>query len=352
MTSQPAAQVDAAQVDTGAFITDAWYVAAWPDEVTRAPLRRILLNRPVLLYRRRDGVAVALADRCSHRFVPLSLGHIEDDDVVCCYHGLRFGPDGRCVHNPHGDGAIPRAAHLPAYPLVERFGALWIWLGEGAADPARIPDFAILGDRARFASVCGVMHVAANYQLITDNLLDLSHAQYLHPGLRVADPVRLRHETRQEGDTVWSCFWRDEGVGNGLMRLLGWPEGRRGNSRAHMRWDPPSLLLLDVGMSPLEGDDAPGIDAPSAHLLTPETATTTHYFWSFMRNTGRDDAALDARIRALGVQAFAGEDKPVIEAQQDNLRGADIMAMNPVLLAPDAAGTRARRIIAARLAAG
>lgn len=333
------------------FVVNSWYVAAWPEEVTRAPLRRVILGRPVLLYRRQDGGAVALPDACPHRFVPLSLGRIEADEVVCCYHGLRFGPDGRCVHNPHGDGSIPQAAHLRPYALAERHGLIWIWPGDAAgADPAAIPDFSILDDRARFAAVCGSMHVRANYQLITDNLLDLSHVQFLHPGLRVADPVRQRHETRQEGERVWSYFWRDEGVGNGLMRLLGWPEGRKGNSRAHMRWDPPCLMLLDVGMSPLEGDDTPGIDAPSVHLLTPETQGTTHYFWSFLRNAARHDTALDARIRALGIQAFAGEDKPVIEAQQENIGGADIMALHPALLAPDAAAVRARRVLAARMA--
>lgn len=331
------------------FLFDAWYVAAWPHEVTRAPLRRVFLDRPVVLYRTEAGAPVALADLCPHRFVPLSLGHLAGDDIVCCYHGLRFAPDGHCTLNPHGDGTIPRNARLQSYALEERHGVVWIWMGAPErADPVRIPDFALLGD-SRFTAVQGVMHVAANYQLITDNLLDLSHVQFLHPGLRVANPVRQRHEMKQEGETVWSYFWRDDGEPNGLMKLLGWPAARRGNSRAHMRWEVPSLMLLDVGISALE-DDGIGVAAPSAHLLTPETARSTHYFWAFLRDTRLDDAALDEKIRALGVQAFAMEDKPVIEAQQRALGEAEIMALGPMLLAPDAAPMRARRVLAARLA--
>jgi len=333
------------------FLRNAWYVAAWPDELGRAPLRRIFLNQPVVMYRTEAGVPVALTDSCPHRFVPLSLGHLEQDDIVCCYHGLRFAPDGQCTLNPHGDGGIPRAARLRAYPLAERHGAVWIWMGDAAADPARIPDFTILGDAQRFATVQGVMHVAANYQLITDNLLDLSHVQFLHPGLRVANPVRQRHEMKQEGDTVWSYFWRDEGEPNKLLQLLGWPAGQRGDSRAHMRWDAPCLMLLDVGMTGIGQPPEAGMAAPSAHLLTPETETSTHYFWAFMRDTAREDAALSEKIRALGIQAFAMEDKPVIEAQQRNLGGAELMSLGPALLYPDAAAIRARRVLATRLAA-
>ena len=333
------------------FLRNAWYVAAWPEELTRTPLRRVFLSQPVVMYRTEAGAPVALADRCPHRFVPLSLGFLEQDDIVCCYHGLRFAPDGHCTLNPHGDGSVPRAARLRAYPLAERHGAVWIWMGESAADPALIPDFSILGDATRFTAVRGVMHVAANYQLITDNLLDLSHVQFLHPGLRVANPVRQRHEMKQVGETVWSYFWRDEGEANGLMKLLGWPPERRGDSRAHMRWDAPCLMLLDVGMTGIGEAPEAGIAAPSAHLLTPETATSTHYFWAFMRDTVLADAALSEKIRALGIQAFAMEDKPVIEAQQRNLGGAELMSLGPALLYPDAAATRARRVLAALLAA-
>ena len=76
------------------FVRNCWYVAAWASEITRAPLARMFLGEPVLLYRREDGTAVALEDRCCHRNVPLSLGRITGDAVRCGYHGMTFGPDG------------------------------------------------------------------------------------------------------------------------------------------------------------------------------------------------------------------------------------------------------------------
>ncbi len=80
------------------FLKNAWYVAAWDHEVTAdKPFGRILINEPVVLYRTRAGKAVALEDRCCHRFAPLSMGRLEGDELRCMYHGLKFAPDGRCT---------------------------------------------------------------------------------------------------------------------------------------------------------------------------------------------------------------------------------------------------------------
>ena len=333
-----------------AYLHNAWYVAAWPEQVTRTPLRRVFLDQPIVLFRREDHTPAALADSCPHRFVPLSRGTLVGDDIECCYHGLRFDSSGACTLNPHGDGTIPRTAHVRPYPLAERHGLIWIWMGAAdRADPAGIPDLAIpnfpaLGDTGRYAAVTGTLHIEANYQLITDNLLDLSHAQFLHPGLRVPN-ARVRNEMKQVGREVIAYFWRDDGQPNGLMQLLGWPLGTMGDSRAHMHWHAPSSLVLDVGATGVGRPVEEGIMAPSLHLLTPETARTTHYFFGFLRLVRIGDAELDGRLRSLGMQAFAMEDKPVIEAQQQQLGDADIMALNPALLSPDAAGVRARRVL-------
>jgi len=339
-----------------AFLTNCWYVAAWPEDITRTPLRRVFLDQPVVLFRLQDGTAVALADSCPHRFVPLSRGQLVGDEIECCYHGLRFDAAGACTLNPHGDGTIPRTAKVRAYDLVERHGMVWIWMGDAAADPARIPEIAIpnfpaLGERDKYGAVAGVLHIAANFQLITDNLLDLSHAQYLHPGLRVANAQRMRHEMRHEGNEIFSDFWRDNGEPNGLMRLLGWPVGVNGDSRANMHWYPPSLLVLDVGATGVGRPVHEGVIAPSLHMLTPETEKSTHYFFAFLRLVGLEDAALQEKVRALGMQAFAMEDKPVIEAQQAQLGDTEIMSLGPTLLSPDAAGVRARRVLQSLLAA-
>jgi vanillate O-demethylase monooxygenase subunit len=100
------------------------------------------------------------------------------------YHGLRFDSGGRCVHNPHGDGTIPRAAKVNAYAVAERYGALWVWMGTAdTADAALIPDLSEIGKREGWNVIHGTLKVPAHYELLTDNLLDLSHVAYLHPFL-------------------------------------------------------------------------------------------------------------------------------------------------------------------------
>ena len=123
------------------FLRNAWYVAAWDTEVGRDPPARTVLDEPVVLFRTIDGRAVALADRCCHRALPLSLGTVIGDELQCGYHGLRFDATGACVAVP-GQSTAPPGAMVRSYPVVERHCWVWIWMGEVArADAALIPDW-------------------------------------------------------------------------------------------------------------------------------------------------------------------------------------------------------------------
>ncbi|GAA4132634.1 hypothetical protein GCM10023067_53010 [Aminobacter aganoensis] len=164
-----------------AFIKNTWYAAAWSHEITRDMLARTIANEKIVFYRTESGEVAALEDRCPHRFVPLHLGKLKGDIVECAYHGLCFDASGACTLNPHGDGKIPRAARVKAYKVVEKHSIAWLWLGEAErADESLIADFSVLTDPS-FQTVSSYLHVRANYQLISDNLLDLSHGQYIHP---------------------------------------------------------------------------------------------------------------------------------------------------------------------------
>src|SRR5579885_1747783 len=113
------------------FLQNAWYVAAWDREVGRTPVARTILNQPVVLYRKADGTAVALEDRCCHRHLPLSKGMVVADDLRCGYHGLRYDATGACVEIP-GQPQIPPTARVRSYPVVEKWNWVWIWMGEPA----------------------------------------------------------------------------------------------------------------------------------------------------------------------------------------------------------------------------
>ena len=147
-------------------------------------VQRTIIDEPIVLYRKTDGTVAAITDQCSHRFAPLSRGKVCGDHLECPYHGLQFGADGQCVVNPHGSGRITPQLHLRAYPLVERHTLLWIWMGDQPANPDLIPDFSHLDEGAPgIVSKRDWMVIDVDYRLMADNLLDLSHVNFLHEGL-------------------------------------------------------------------------------------------------------------------------------------------------------------------------
>ena len=333
---------------------------AWPRNSGRGALKPItILGEPVVIYRKADGAAAALSDRCPHRFAPLSMGKVCDGEVQCPYHGLRFDATGQCTHNPHGDGSIPKVAKVRAFPLLERHGALWLWMGEAAqADPAKLPSFNDTDERDGWSRIEGYLHVKANYQLMIDNLLDLSHVPFLHPflGGGAPPPPEFRPDIRmeQKGDTVIAVNEFHSMPNTPLYQML-WERGAPPaltDMRANMRWDPPSTLLLDTGATPVDQPRDRGPSAPSSHWLTPETETTTHYFWAAVRDRHVGNAEVSAQMAAGFAAAFRDEDEPMIEACQRNMGTTDLMSLNPVLLQTDGSAVRARRIIKLKIEGG
>lgn len=339
------------------FIQDAWYCAGLAKELRPGALKPItILGEPVVIYRKTDGAAAALSDRCPHRFAPLSMGKVCDGELQCPYHGLRFDASGRCTHNPHGDGSIPKAAKVRAFPLLEQHGALWIWMGDAAqADPAKLPDFSDTDEREGWSRIEGYLHVKANYQLMIDNLLDLSHVPFLHPflGGGAPPPAEFRPDIRmeQKGDSVIAINEFHSMPNTPLYQML-WERGAPPaltDMRANMRWDPPSTLLLDTGATFVNQPRDHGPSAPSSHWLTPETETTTHYFWAAVRDRHVGNTEVSTQMAAGFAAAFRDEDEPMIEACQRNMGTTDLMSLSPVLLQTDGSAVRARRIIKLKL---
>jgi vanillate O-demethylase monooxygenase subunit len=236
---------------------------------------------------------------------------------------------------------------------VERYGYVRIWPGDPArANPALLSEFAFLEDQARFKTVRGYLKVEANYQLVVDNLLDLSHVEFLHPMFARKEGVEShRTEFSQEGNTVFAKRLKPNSSLNDFARLFWDSPADRGDGRANMRWDPPSLLNFDLGVTEVGARPEDGVCTPAAHLLTPETTYTTHYFWAQARNRKLGDEALDERLRTAVHNVFVHEDKPMIEAQQIEMGAVtDIIALRPVLLEPDVPTIRARRVLTRMIA--
>ena len=237
-----------------AFLRNTWYVAAWADEVGTALLPRRLLDQPVVLYRTANGKAMALADRCPHRFAPLSMGRLVDDVIECAYHGLRFDRSGACTFSPHGNGMIPPKARVRSFLLIERHALLWIWMGDiEAADPDLIPEFAFLEDSS-YQNVKGYTLADGHFELMTDNIMDLGHIEFLHPGLLGSEAVRkAQTEVLQTGSTVYSNRRTSSEVLPPVLQA--WYEaGDRTVQRwLNVRWDPAACMKLTVGVRGVPG---------------------------------------------------------------------------------------------------
>jgi vanillate O-demethylase monooxygenase subunit len=307
------------------FLRNAWYVAAWDHEVTRqAMLRRILLNEPVVFYRGEDGRPIALEDRCCHRHAPLSRGKLVGDAVQCPYHGFTYDPTGACISIP-GQAKIPPTARVKSYPVVERYHWLWIWMGDPAlADPDKIEDFHWMDDpewRARGER----LDLKGNYVLLIENLLDLSHLSYIHPTTLGTDKVAatpMKWEKLNNGVRV-TRWVMDSPAPPFFQRAGGFTPDQHVDRWQIIDWTPPAFVRLDVGCAltgtgARDGDRSHGITMRNLNAITPETATTTHYFWAQAHNFKIDKPWMTDLVFQNVHTAFL-EDLDIIQAQQANI---------------------------------
>jgi phenylpropionate dioxygenase-like ring-hydroxylating dioxygenase large terminal subunit len=332
------------------FLRNAWYMAAWSSEIGTALVRRRLLGNPVVMYRLENGRVAALTDRCPHRFAPLSKGERIGDAIQCGYHGLTFDAAGKCIRSPFAD-KVPNGAIVKSWPVVERDGVVWIWAGEDTAgDDRTVPDLSAVSDGSGVFPIHGHQLMRANYEYTTDNLMDLSHIEFVHKGSFAGAGVIFagKHTVRQEGNTVHSDWWMPNvlapahtfGIYERDLRTDHWLD---------MHWQAPATMRLEIGAVPAGAPREQGCIVQQAHILTPETEHTTHYFWSTTRSSPVATPEGDSFLRALMLQAFDQEDAPIIEAAYANLDGGEFWAQKPVFIGVDAAGTRARRVLQAMI---
>jgi phenylpropionate dioxygenase-like ring-hydroxylating dioxygenase large terminal subunit len=336
------------------FIQDGWYVAAWAAELREGPLARTLLGEAVLIFRDAGGAAKALRDRCPHRALPLSMGEINNGIVRCAYHGMEFDGAGQCVRIPSQD-MIPRTARVKSFPLVERNGLLWIWMGEAAmSDPSGVPDLYWLSD-AEWGSKGTRFTVQGGWRLIIDNLMDLTHLTFVH-GRTIGNAA-----------TTVGAEMRAERVDESHVTVTRWMMNapppptyvRAGGFAGNVdRWQiinftSPSLIRIDVGAADAgkrarEGRRMGGIGMQNINMITPETELTSHYFWAQAHDfSPREASVTEAIFREIHTTFL--EDVGIFEAQQRSLeRDPSPPAID---LISDLGGVHVRRVIDSALKA-
>ncbi len=332
------------------FIKNTWYVACAASDVSDKPLGRKICNEPMVFYRGDEGKVAALEDFCPHRGAPLSLGKVCNGKLVCGYHGLEMGCDGKTVSMPG-----QRVRNFPAiksFPAVERYGFIWVWPGDPAkADAALLPQFEFF-DNPAWAYGGGVYHIQCDYRLMIDNLMDLTHETYVHAtsiGQKEIDETPC--VTQVDGDHVTTSrfmhgiiappFWQMALRGNGL------PDDAPVDRWQICHFTPPSHVMIEVGVA-LAGKG--GYEAPQAckvssvvvDFITPETDTSMWYHWGMARQFQTQNDALTASIRE-GQSKIFSEDLQMLELQQRNLTRHPQRRL--LSLNIDAGGVKSRQVI-------
>ena len=335
------------------FIKNTWYVAcslADLEALGDKPLGRTICNEKMVFFKGPEGQVAAVEDFCPHRGAPLSLGKVCQGKLVCGYHGLEMGCEGKTVHMPG-----QRVRGFPAvksYAVVERYGFVWVWPGDQSkADEAQMPVFEFF-DNPAWAYGGGLYHVQADYRLMIDNLMDLTHETYVH-ATSIGQPEidETPCETKVEGNQVIlqrhmtgiqaPPFWQMAMSANGLD-----PQAKVDRWQI-CRFTPPSHVMIDVGVA-LAGKG--GFDAAPEHkaysvvvdFITPETETSHWYHWGMARQFKPEDAELTAKIRE-GQGKIFNEDMEMLQLQQANITQWPERKL--LMLNIDAGGVQSRRII-------
>jgi vanillate O-demethylase monooxygenase subunit len=332
------------------FVRNSWYVGAWADELAPgALLGRTILGEPVLFYRSAAGELAALEDRCCHRGLPLHHGQVIGEDVQCGYHGLVYDKTGACIKVP-GQDRIPRDARVKGYPVVEQDSIVWIWMGTPElADPKAIVRHPWHGD-AKWSWTKDRYLVNANYLLINDNLMDLTHVGYVHTKTIGGTPEahsNAENKTTRTKTGVKVSRWMlnsipppayTQAVKFGKERVDRWME---------IEFFPASVIRIhtgatDAGTGAYEGKREGGFGFMGLNAMTPETEHTTHYFWSGAHNYAVGNAEMTQRLRK-SLEVTFGEDKVVVESQYASVRAN--AGAPQVSIASDAGMVAARRLI-------
>lgn len=334
------------------FIRSAWYVAAFASEIeTGRQIGRRFLGEPVVLFRTMAGEIAALEDRCSHRAMPLSAGHVDGEIIRCCYHGVEFDKRGACTRIPN-QNRIPATAGVRAYPVVEKDHLIWIWMGEASeANPSDIIDTPEHLD-PRWAWKSFVFHVKSDWLLLIDNIMDLTHVPYIHARTIGGNPDQhYEADTKVEFDgTKVTLLRRMPGsvpppsyvdAGGFKGRVDRWQE---------VRFVPSKGMTLrvnagacDVGTGAYEGKRDHGFMLANNHFVTPETETTTHYLWSICTTAAQETGVPET----LFAQFFdtISEDEEALEAQQKRIND---MPQRPFVgIASDGALNQTRKMLLA-----
>ncbi len=298
------------------MLKNLWYAVEFSNAIGTSPKLLKILAREVVLYRTANGQIHAIDNTCIHRGAALAKGWIANDCIVCPYHGWQYGTDGTCLNIPSlsPTAAIPKQAKMSTYPVREKYGWIWLFLGDGeAGELPAIPNFPDL-ESPKLRSIQGKFYWQANYERVLENGLDFAHAPFVHAGA-FGNPDRpeisaLKIENYAGGASA--TVYLAATPPKGLWRLL--VRGERAPIQTRTGFFLPNLTFLEVHLPFGQ------LTIWTAHV--PIDLQHTVSKWMNFRNffTGKW-ADRDAANRTMKIFE---QDRPIVESQRPQIIPTDL----------------------------
>ncbi len=307
-----------------AFLENDWYMAAWSEEVTQAPLSRTICGENIVLFRGAGGEVCALHDRCCHRGVALSLGKVVPEGIQCGYHGMVFDGQGACKHIP-GQDHIPAKARVRHFAIEERHSIVWLWLGDPEeADLSMVVDYPYHVD-PQWPTKKGLLHLNSNYEMLIDNIMDLTHLPFVHAktiggGASATDHATARMETEATPHGVRFTRWLLDSVpAPTYQKAINFP-GLIDRWQEEDLHTPCTIIQfsggVDVAQKAYEGGSREGgFSMRVMHGIVPETEKSCHYFFSVSNGFSQDNSHI-TDLLFNQVEVTLKEDIAFCESQQ------------------------------------
>lgn len=300
------------------FVRNAWYVAGWSAEFQGGLSPIEITAQRMVFFRNAAGKLKALEDRCPHRLLPLSKGKLVGETVQCGYHGMTFNGEGACVRVP-GQDNTPASAQVRTFPVVERHGVVWVWMGSAdLADEADIFDIPEFTSPDWHPHHGGHLHIKAHYLNVAENLVDPAHVSFVHPttlGNAASEDVPVHVSTSGTAIRAWRWIRDSEPIG--FFQKFG---GFDGNVDRWHYYDLhlPSTAVIDFGSIDTkancpEDERNKGVRIFAIHFVTPVDENNTVDHWMHLRNTALGDDAASDQMDTMFQVAF-NEDKVILEA--------------------------------------
>lgn len=284
-----------------------WLPVANCTEVSNGELKAIrLLGQNLVLWRSNDGDAHAWQDRCPHRGSRLSLGHVREDRLVCPYHGWNYDVEGKCVHMPsHPTLQPPKAACVRSYKVQEKYGVIWVCMGEPAHDLDVFPEY----DRPGARHVNLVPYeVNTSGPRLMENFLDMAHFPFVHTDILGQEPhTEVKDytvKTTADGLEAINCFfWQPAAM----------PSVGHGGADIEYVYRVKRPLIATLSKVPQASE---GPDASALHLMLVISPVEECKIKAWLVTVFENDTvSSDQRLYDFNLEIFL-QDVPIVESQE------------------------------------